>query len=103
MKDVFYSNGVFNCDALKCGSMNDQECKIRPTITKNNSSEPIFYLFSILVNKSNGSCNDINNSYAKFYVPDIVKNMNIKVFNLISRVNGTRYASFHILVHVTVD
>ena len=33
------------------------------------------------------SCNDINDLYAKLYVPDVVKNMNIKVFNLMSRIN----------------
>ena len=37
------------------------------------------------------SCNNINNPYAKLSVPDIVKNINAKVFNLISRMNDTRF------------
>ena len=36
-------------------------------------------------------CNNINNPYAKLSVPDIVKNINGKVFNLISRMNDTRF------------
>ena len=81
------------CGALKCVSMSNQDCKIRPVIINVNSNEPLFYPYSILVNKCSGSCNDINNPYAKLCVPDVVKNMNIKVFNQISRINETRHVS----------
>ena len=56
-----------------------------------NSNEPSFYPYSILVNKSSGSCNNINDPYAKLCVPDLVKDINIKVFILISRSNETRH------------
>ena len=46
-----------------------------------NSNEPLFYPYSVLANQCSGSCNDINNSYAKLNVPDFVKDMNIKRFN----------------------
>ena len=46
------------------------------------SNEPSFYPYNILVNKCSGSCNNINDLYAKLCIPDVVKNMNIKVFNL---------------------
>ena len=36
-----------------------------------------------------GSCDNINCPYAKMCVPD-VKNLNLKVFNLMSRTNETR-------------
>ena len=55
----------------------------------------LFYPYSILVNKCGGSCNDINNFCAKLCVPDVVKNMNVKTFNKISRTNETRYVSWH--------
>ena len=32
---------------LKCVSMNNQECKVRPKIVNVNSDEPIFFPFSI--------------------------------------------------------
>ena len=37
----------------------------------------------------------INNFYAKLCVPDVLKNMNIKVFNQISRTNKARYVSWN--------
>ena len=76
---------------LKFLSMNNQECRIRPEIININSNEPIFYPYSIKVNKCSGSCNNINDPYSKLCVPDVVKNINVKVFNLMSRTNETRH------------
>ena len=75
--------------------MNNQECKIRPEIINVNSNEPSFYPDSIKVNKYSGSCNNINDPYAKLCVPDVVKNINIKVFNLMSTTNETRHIKRH--------
>ena len=83
----------FTCSALKCVSMSNQECKIRPETININSNEPLLYPYSVLVNKCRGSCNDINNPYAKLCVPDVAKTMNVKVFNILSRINETRYVS----------
>ena len=47
----------------------------------------IFHPFSMKTSKSSGSCNNINDPYGKLCVPDVTKNMNIKVFNLMSRTN----------------
>ena len=38
---------------------------------------------------------NINDLYSKLRVPDIDKNMNVKVFNLISRTNETRHIKWH--------
>ena len=45
--------------------------------------------------KCSGSCNNINHLYAKICVPDFIKNLNFKVFNLISRPNETRHIEWH--------
>ena len=66
----------------KCISMNNQECKIRPEIINIDRNESLFYPYSIKVNKCSGSCYNINDPYSKFCAPDVVKNMIIKVFNL---------------------
>ena len=83
--------------------MSDQKCKIRPVIMNINSNEPLFYPYSVLANQCSGSCNDINNSYAKLHVPDFVKDMNIKRFNqcqeLMKQVMWLRM----IIMHVNVD
>ena len=84
-----------NANPLKFVSMRYQECKIRSAIMNINSNEPLFYLYSVLVNKCSGICNDINNPYAKFCVPDDVKDMNTKVLNLMSRNNEIRHVTCH--------
>ena len=53
-----------NVNPLKCVSMTNQECKVRPAIMIVNSNELLFYPYSIAVNKCSGSCNDINQSCA---------------------------------------
>ena len=76
---------LFGCNLskvnpLKCISMNNQECKIRPEIVNVNSDEPVFYPFSIKTSKCSGSCNNISDPYAKKSIPDVIKNLNVKVF-----------------------
>ena len=78
-------------NSLKCVSISNQECKVRPDIVNVNSSEPLFYPLSIKTSNCSGSCNNINDPYAKLCVPHVVKNLNIKVFNLMSRTNETRH------------
>ena len=75
--------------------MNNQECKVRPEIVNVNSDEPVFYPFSIKTSKCSGSCNNINDPYAKICVPDVVKDLNVKVFNLMSRTNETKNIKWH--------
>ena len=75
--------------------MKNQECKTRPQIVNVNSNNPILYPFSIKTNKCSGNCNNINYPYAKICVPDATKNLNIKVFNLMSRTNETRHMQWH--------
>ena len=82
--------------------MSNQECKVSSSIININSSKPLFYPNSIsviisiiisispyLVNKFSGSCNNINDPYAKLCTPDVIKDMNIKLFNIMSRINET--------------
>ena len=71
--------------------MKNQECKIRPEIFNVNSNEPGFYPFNIKASKCSGSCNNINDQYAKICVPEFVKDLNVKVFNLVSRTNETKH------------
>ena len=60
-------------NALDCILIKNQECKVRPEIINIKSNNPIFYPFSIKINKCSGNCNDINNPYAKICVPDVIK------------------------------
>ena len=100
IKQIFVSAIVFfgfnipnvnplNAVPLKYVSMNNQECKIRPEIININSNEPTFYPYSNFINKCCGS-SIFNDPYLKLCVPDVIKNINVKLLNLISRTNETR-------------
>ena len=75
--------------------MSNQECRARSEIIGINSNEALFYPYSILVNKCSGSGNNINDPYAELYLPDVVKSLNVKVFNLISRNNEARHTVWY--------
>ena len=80
-----------NAIPLSCISLKNQECKTRPQVVNVNSNNPIFYPFSIKTSKCSGNCNNINCKNAKICVPDVMKDLNAKVFNLMSRTNETRF------------
>ena len=65
-------------------SMSNQECKRRPQIVKCGETS-----------KCGGSCNNVNYPYVKICVPDVVKNVDVKVFNLMSRINETGNIEWH--------
>ena len=67
--------------------MKNRECKVRPEIVYINSNNPILYPFSVKINRYSGSCTNINNPYARISVSDTVKNLTVKVFNLMSLTN----------------
>ena len=96
VKKVFFIgltilSSLTNTNSLSCISMNNEECKARPQVINAKEDEPVFYPFSIETSECSVSCNNINYAYANICVPDIVKNLNVKVFDLISSTNQTRY------------
>ena len=100
IKKIFYIgslclSSLVSATPLSCISLKNQECKVRPEIGDINSNNPIFYRFTIKINKCSGSCNNINYLYAKICVPDTVKDLNVRLFNLMSRTNETRHIKWH--------
>ena len=75
--------------------LENQKCKVRPQIVNLNRGEFVFFPCSIKTSKRSGSCNNINNPYTKLSVLDVGKNLNVKVFNLMSRTNETRHIEWH--------
>ena len=71
--------------------MKNQEYKVTPEIINVNSNEPVFYPFSIKTSKCSGSCYNINDPHVKICVPNVIKDLNVEVFNLMSRTNETRH------------
>ena len=92
---TIFGCSVLNVNTLKCVSMNNHKYKIRTKIIDINNNEATFYAYSIKINKCTGICNSINDPHAKLCVPDVVKNINVKVFNLMSRTNEARHIEWH--------
>ena len=86
---------ALSATSLDCISIKNKGRKIRPEVININTNNPIFYPFSIKINKCIGNCNNIDNPYAKICVPDLRKNLNVKIFNLMSRSNETKFIEWH--------
>ena len=98
IKEMFFLGLTISSNftsALDCISMKNRERKVRPEIIDIKSNNPMFYPFSVKINRYSGNCNNINDPYAKIYVPDTVKNFNVKAFNLMSRTNETRHIKWN--------
>ena len=83
---------VSSINVLKCISMKNQKCKVREVVINN---EYMIYPFSIKVNRCNGNCNNINNPYSRVCIPNVVKNITAKVFDLMSWKNKTKQIKWH--------
>ena len=86
IKKIFCIGSLFlsslvSTTPLSCISIKNQEYKVRPEIVNIISNNSIFYPFSIKINKCSGSCNNINNPYAKICVPDVIKDLKLKYLN----------------------
>ena len=98
VKKVFFLGSTILSNftnALDCITMKNQEGKIRPEIININSNNPIFYHFSIKINKCSCNFNNISDPYARICIPDAAKNLNLKVFNLMTLANETRHIKWH--------
>ena len=64
----------------------------RPKIPNVNEriGEALFYPYNVQLNKCSGSCDTLDNPMSKICVPKIIKNINMKVFNFLIRLNETR-------------
>ena len=92
---IFFGCNLSSVNSLKCISISNQECRATPEIVNVNSKEPVFFSFSIKTSKCSGSCDNTNDPYAKLCAPDVIKNLNVSFFNLMSRTNETRQIKWH--------
>ena len=69
----------------------------RPKILDVNEGvgEALFYSYHVQVNKCSGSCNTLDNPIKKFCVPDVIKGLNIKVYNFSTMLNETCNVLWH--------
>ena len=89
--------GIIKTKALEHASVDNQNCMPRPKVLDVNEGvgQPLLYLYNVLVNKCSGSCNTLDDPMAKLCVPNIVKRVNMKVYNFLMRLNETRNVLWH--------
>ena len=79
------------CNRTKSLSLNDESCKVRPTLIDINPVELKYYPFMISLNKCTGSFNVLS---PKMYVPK--ETQNVKPFNMITNKNKAKAMTEHI-------
>ena len=88
---------VSKVNTSECLSLINQKCMPRPKILNVNEGigEALFHPYNALVNKCSGSCDTLDNPMSKMCVPKIIKNVNMKVYNFLMRLNETRNVLWH--------
>ena len=88
---------ILKVNALECISVINQKCMPRPKILDVNEGvgEALFYPYNVLVNKCSGSCNTLDNPMTKMCVPNVIKRVNMQVYNFLMRLNETRNVLWH--------
>ena len=89
--------GIIKTKALECVSVINRECIPRPKILDVNEGvgEALFYPYNVQVNKCSGSCNTLDNLIEKLSVPNVIKGLNMKVYNFLTMLNETRNVLWH--------
>ena len=90
-------SNLIKTKALECVSVVNQKCMPGPKVLDVNDGvgEVLFYPYNVLVNKCSGSCNTLDDPMAKMCVPNIVKRVDMKVYNFLMRLNETRNVLWH--------
>ena len=88
---------ILKVGTLECVSVVNQKCMPRPKILDANESvgEALYYPYNVLVNKCSGRFNTFNNPMAKLCVPNVIKRVNMQVYNFLIRLIETRNVLWH--------
>ena len=89
--------GIIKTKALQCVSVINQKCMPIPKILDINEGvgEALFYSYNVQVNKCSGSCNTLDNPIAKLCVPNVIRGINMQVYNFLMRLNETHNVLQH--------
>ena len=97
IKEMFIvlSSSIVNaCNHTKCIPLSNQKCMIQPALIKLHPSEysQEFHYYPFLVNLDRcvGSCNTLNDLCNKVCVPSKTEDLNLTVFNMITRLNESK-------------
>ena len=62
--------GLLASCLIESVSLNHRLCQVRPKLVDINSNEPIYYPFTVTVNKCGGCCNTFDDTYAQICLPN---------------------------------
>ena len=68
---------------VKCDKLDNQPCLTRKTIVNTNKNEPRYYPFSIELNKCSGSCDTLDNPYAKNCLSNKTVKRDVKIYDML--------------------
>ena len=83
--------GIIKTKALECVSVVNQKCMPRPKILDVNEGVGE----ALLVKKCSGSCNTLDNPMTQLCVPNVIKRVNMQVYNFLMMLNETRNVLWH--------
>ena len=84
--------GNFLQNSKNCILLKDQKCDVKKVIVDN---DYMTFPYKINIERCIRSCNNLTNPYSKVCFPDVIKNISVKVFDLISQQNKLREVNFH--------
>ena len=87
--------------ATRCVSLINEPCTDRSTLIDLNPVELKYYPFMVSLDKCSGSCNSFDDLSTRIFAPSKTKDVNLKVFNMITNRNGakTLVNIFHVIVN----
>ena len=83
----------------KCTSLTNEACMDRSTFIALNAVEVNYHPFMISLDKCNGRCNAVDDLITKVYVSSEIKDVNVKIFNTITRI----YAAKALIKYISCD
>ena len=86
-----WSGRVNGSNDTKCVSLSNEKCEIQPPLINlhpNEYSQKLhYYLFTSKLDRCVGSCNTLSDLSDKGCVPSKTEDLNLSVFNTITRIN----------------
>ena len=77
---------IIKTKALECVSVVNQKPRTKILDVNEGIGEALFYPYNVQVNKCSGSCNTLDNPIEKLCVPNVIKGLNMKVYNFFDNV-----------------
>ena len=100
-KNVYYSRIAVVLDLgrslfTKCVSLDNQPCTARPTLIDLNPNELHYYPFMVSLDRCDGNVNTVEDLLDRICVPNKIKDVILKVLNMIKKINDLKTLIKHI-------